>query len=145
MTKRHKNHLPVVWKYNVVLIPTSSVIYDGIAIHIRNWNFFMKISKCYSSPARGRMHHIIYKHHIQFSQIRVPQRLSVKTGYLSLRHWILNRTFGHLAAQNSQQWPYHENELPNHGGPSRKQQEALPLGSPSDSFSMMTGQYFYGA
>lgn len=91
-------------------------MHDDIAIHIRNWIFSMKMHKCYSSLAYRRMNHVIYKHCIiHFSQIHVTQRLSGKTGYSSPNCWILNRAFGHLAAQNCQQWQHQENELPNHG------------------------------
>lgn len=91
-------------------------MHDDIAIHIRNWIFSMKMHKCYSSLAYRRMNHVIYKHFIiHFSQIHVTQRLSGKTEYSSPNCWILNRAFGHLAAQNCQQWQHQENELPNHG------------------------------
>lgn len=78
----------------------------------------MKIQKCYSSLARRRMHHVIYRHCIQFSQIHVTQSLSVKSGYSNPK--LLNRTFGHLAVQNSHLRENHENELPNHGVHARR-------------------------
>lgn len=81
-----------------------------------------------TTPACRRMHHIIHKHCIQFSQIHVTQRLSGTTGYSSPKHWILNRTFGHLAAQNSQQWHHHEDKLPNHGVHGRRHREPFLLG-----------------
>lgn len=105
----------------------------------------MKVQKCYSSLARRRMHHVIYRHCIQFSQIHVTQSLSVKSGYSSPKHWILNRTFGHLAAQNSHLRQYHENELPNHGVHARRGTSPSSWVPITDTFSMMTGQYSHGA